>query len=49
MLNLYNNLREVFAVSDKVVVVRLGEAAECFKTSEEQVLAAVVGARVRAT
>lgn len=45
-----HNLREVFAVSDVVIVLRLGQVAEVFRTSEtteEEVVAAIVGARPR--
>jgi D-xylose transport system ATP-binding protein len=45
-----HNLREVFAVSDVVVVLRLGRVAQVFETSEtdeEEVVAAIVGARIR--
>ncbi len=46
-----HNLREVFAVSDTVVVLRLGKIAQTFETSktdEEEVVSAIVGARSRA-
>jgi D-xylose transport system ATP-binding protein len=46
-----HNLREVFAVSDVVVVLRLGKVAQIFETSEtneEEVVGAIVGARTRA-
>lgn len=45
-----HNLREVFAVSDAVVVLRLGKVAQVFETSqtdEEEVVSAIVGARPR--
>lgn len=45
-----HNLREVFAVSDVVIVLRLGKVAQVFRTSEtseEEVVAAIVGARSR--
>jgi ABC-type sugar transport system ATPase subunit len=45
-----HNLREVFAVSDSVVVLRLGRVAQVFETSqtdEEEVVGAIVGARTR--
>ena len=45
-----HNLREVFAISDVVVVVRLGRIAEVFetaKTDEEEVVGAIVGAKGR--
>jgi len=43
-----HNLREVFAVSDAVVVLRLGKVAQVFETSqtsEEEVVGAIVGAK----
>jgi ABC-type sugar transport system ATPase subunit len=43
-----HNLREVFAVSDIVVVLRLGKAAQVFetgKTNEEEVIGAIMGVR----
>jgi D-xylose transport system ATP-binding protein len=43
-----HNLREVFAVSDVVVVLRLGKVAQVFETSqtsEEEVVGAIVGAK----
>jgi len=43
-----HNLREVFAVSDVVIVLRLGRVARIFETSqtsEEEVVGAIVGAR----
>jgi ABC-type sugar transport system ATPase subunit len=46
-----HNLREVFEVSDRVVVLRLGRVVAEFETSvvsEEDVVAAIVGARVPA-
>jgi len=46
-----HNLREVFAVSDAVVVLRLGRVAQVFETretDEEEVVGAIVGARTRA-
>jgi D-xylose transport system ATP-binding protein len=46
-----HNLREVFAVSDVVIVLRLGRVAEVFQTretNEEEVVSAIVGARTRA-
>ena len=45
-----HNLREVFAVSDVVVVLRLGRVSEVFETAdtdEEEVVAAIVGAKQR--
>lgn len=48
-----HNLREVFAISDVVIVLRLGRVAKVFvtsETSEEEVVGAIVGARTgRAT
>jgi ABC-type sugar transport system ATPase subunit len=46
-----HNLREVFAISDVVVVLRLGKVAQVFETSqtdEEEVVGAIVGAKARA-
>jgi ABC-type sugar transport system ATPase subunit len=46
-----HNLREVFAISDAVVVLRLGRVAQIFETSktdEEEVVGAIVGAKARA-
>jgi D-xylose transport system ATP-binding protein len=46
-----HNLREVFAISDVVIVLRLGRVAQVFETSEtdeEEVVGAIVGARTRA-
>jgi D-xylose transport system ATP-binding protein len=46
-----HNLREVFAVSDVVIVLRLGQVAEVFQTpetNEEEVVSAIVGTRTRA-
>jgi D-xylose transport system ATP-binding protein len=45
-----HNLREVFAVSDRVIVMRLGAIVEEFVTAnatEEEIVRAIVGARVR--
>jgi D-xylose transport system ATP-binding protein len=45
-----HNLREVFAVSDIVVVLRLGKVAQVFETSrtnEEEVIGAIMGVRRR--
>jgi ABC-type sugar transport system ATPase subunit len=45
-----HNLREVFAVSDFVIVLRLGKVAQVFetsKTSEEEVVGAIMGAQRR--
>jgi ABC-type sugar transport system ATPase subunit len=45
-----HNLREVFAISDVVVVLRLGRVAQIFETSrttEEEVVGAIVGARAK--
>jgi D-xylose transport system ATP-binding protein len=45
-----HNLREVFAVSDRVVVMRLGSIVDEFvtaMTTEEEIVAAIVGARIR--
>lgn len=45
-----HNLREVFAVSDIVVVLRLGRVAQVFETSrtnEEEVIGAIMGVRRR--
>jgi ABC-type sugar transport system ATPase subunit len=45
-----HNLREVFAVSDVVVVLRLGKVAQVFETSqtnEEEVVRAIMGAQRR--
>ena len=45
-----HNLREVFAISDVVIVLRLGRVAQVFETSqtsEEEVVGAIVGARPR--
>jgi ABC-type sugar transport system ATPase subunit len=47
-----HNLREVFAISDVVVVLRLGRVAQIFetsRTSEEEVVGAIVGARPKVT
>ena len=43
-----HNLREVFAVSDIVVVLRLGKVAQVFETgqtNEEEVIGAIMGFR----
>jgi ABC-type sugar transport system ATPase subunit len=45
-----HNLREVFAVTDRVIVLRLGEVVAEFRTSETseaEVVAAIVGSRDR--
>jgi D-xylose transport system ATP-binding protein len=45
-----HNLREVFAVSDVVVVLRLGKVAQVFETSqtnEEEVIGAIMGSQRR--
>jgi D-xylose transport system ATP-binding protein len=45
-----HNLREVFAISDVVIVLRLGRVAQVLETSrtdEEEVVGAIVGARTR--
>jgi D-xylose transport system ATP-binding protein len=45
-----HNLREVFAISDVVIVLRLGRVAQVFETKEtdeEEVVGAIVGARTR--
>jgi ABC-type sugar transport system ATPase subunit len=50
VLVISHNLREVFEVSDNVVVLRLGQAVAEFETretDEEAVVAAIVGARFR--
>ena len=43
-----HNLREVFAVADRIVVMRLGRVAANFtanETNEEEVVSAIVGTR----
>jgi ABC-type sugar transport system ATPase subunit len=50
VLVISHNLREVFAVSDEVVVLRLGQVVARYETKdthEEQVVAAIVGAKPR--
>jgi D-xylose transport system ATP-binding protein len=44
-----HNLHDIFAVTDRIVVLRLGRVAGAFKTSEtthDEIVAAITGAEI---